>query len=60
MEKETLDREEIARIFEPLKRKADRPAWTGSARRKPSRRPPVNVPPRVIAGDAKESETSKA
>ncbi|MEY4311993.1 MAG: hypothetical protein RLZZ571_763 [Actinomycetota bacterium] len=55
LEKETLDRDEVARIFEPLKRRPERPAWTGSARRKPSRKPPVDVPPR-----ASESETSKA
>ena len=45
LEKETLNREEIARIFEPLKRRPGRPAWTGSARRSPSDRPPVDVPP---------------
>jgi cell division protease FtsH len=43
LEKETLDREEVARIFEPLKRRPERPAWTGSARRVPSNRPPVQV-----------------
>ena len=58
LEKETLDREEVARIFEPLKRRPERPAWTGSARRKPSRKPPVEVPPK--ADDATESETSQA
>jgi cell division protease FtsH len=45
LEKETLNREEIERIFEPLKRRPGRPAWTGSARRNPSDRPPVDVPP---------------
>ncbi len=55
LEKETLDRDEVARIFEPLKRRPERPAWTGSVRRKPSRKPPVEVPPRAI-----DSETSKA
>ena len=44
LDKETLNREEIARIFEPLKRRPLRPAWTGSTRREPSNRPPV-VPP---------------
>ena len=58
LEKETLDREEVARIFEPLKRRPERPAWTGSARRKPSRKPPVEVPPK--ADDATESEKSQA
>ena len=45
LEKETLDREQIARIFEPLSRRPGRPAWTGSPRRTPSERPPVEVPP---------------
>ena len=44
LDKETLGREEIARIFEPLNRRAHRAAWTGSARRTPSDRPPVVVP----------------
>jgi cell division protease FtsH len=49
LEKETLNREEIAAIFEPLKRRPGRPAWTGSARRSPSERPPVDVPPLASA-----------
>jgi cell division protease FtsH len=48
LEKETLNREEIERIFEPLKRRPGRPAWTGSARRNPSDRPPVDVPPLAL------------
>jgi len=43
LEKETLNREEIERIFAPLNRKPERPAWTGSARRVPSSQPPVDV-----------------
>ena len=45
LDKETLGREDIARIFEPLNRKEHRAAWTGSTRRTPSERPPVEVPP---------------
>ena len=48
LEKETLNREEIERIFVPLKRRPGRPAWTGSARRNPSDRPPVDVPPLAL------------
>jgi len=48
LEKETLNREEIERIFEPLNRRPGRPAWTGSARRNPSNRPPVDVPPLAL------------
>jgi cell division protease FtsH len=48
LEKETLNREEIERIFQPLNRRPGRPAWTGSARRSPSDRPPVDVPPLAL------------
>ena len=44
MEKETLDKGEVARIFEPLRRREVRPAWTGSDTRQPSDRPPVEAP----------------
>jgi cell division protease FtsH len=58
LEKETLNREEIARIFEPLKRRPGRPAWTGSARRSPSDRPPVDVPP--LASAAIDTSVTKS
>jgi len=41
MEKETLDKEEVARVFVPLRRRPERPAWTGSPNRSPSAIPPV-------------------
>ncbi|NEE19150.1 cell division protein FtsH, partial [Streptomyces sp. SID7499] len=44
LEKETLGKDEIAEIFAPLVRRPARPAWTGSARRTPSTRPPVLSP----------------
>ena len=43
-DKETLDKEQVARIFEPLHRRPERPAWTGSDRRIPSQIPPVEIP----------------
>jgi cell division protease FtsH len=46
LEKETLGKEQVAEIFEPLRRRPTRPAWTGSARRTPSERGPVPVPVR--------------
>ena len=49
LEKETLDKDEIARIFEPLRRRPVRPAWTGSSRRTPSDRGPVQSPKEVAA-----------
>lgn len=41
MEKETLDKAEVAQVFEALRRRPARPAWTGSERRVPSTIPPV-------------------
>jgi cell division protease FtsH len=43
-DKETLDKAQVARIFEPLRRRPERPAWTGSDRRIPSAIPPVEIP----------------
>jgi cell division protease FtsH len=47
LEKETLDKEEIAKIFKKIKKRNNRPAWTGSSLRIPSRVPPVDVPARI-------------
>jgi cell division protease FtsH len=47
LEKETLDKAEVARVFEPLRRRPVRPAWTGSPMRSPSEIPPVDVPQAV-------------
>ena len=44
LDKETLDKEQIAQVFEPLRRRSQRPAWTGSADRNPSTLPPVEIP----------------
>src|SRR5690349_8856986 len=43
-DKETLDKEQVARIFEHLRRRPERPAWTGSEQRHPSAIPPVEIP----------------
>lgn len=34
-EKETLDKEQVSKIFEPLQRWPKRPPWTGSTRASP-------------------------
>ncbi|NUU20085.1 MAG: ATP-dependent zinc metalloprotease FtsH, partial [Streptomycetaceae bacterium] len=44
LEKETLDRNEVAELFAPVAKRPARPAWTGSSRREPSSRPPVMTP----------------
>ncbi|MEY4323454.1 MAG: hypothetical protein RL410_1235 [Actinomycetota bacterium] len=43
MEKETLNKEDIARIFKPLKVRPAKAPWTGSKKRKPSAIPPVVI-----------------
>lgn len=47
LDKETLDKGEIAEIFEPLTRRPARPAWTGSPERIPSTIPPVDIPQEI-------------
>ncbi len=42
LEKETLDKEQVADIFADIRRRDVRPAWTGSARRRPHERGPVD------------------
>lgn len=52
MDRETLDKAEVAEVFEALRRRPTRPAWTGSERRVPSEQPPVEVPQHVRDRDA--------
>jgi len=47
LDKETLDKAEVAAIFEPLRRRPERPAWTGSPTRIPSTIPPVEIPEEI-------------
>ncbi len=44
LEKETLDKAQIAAIFHDVRMRTPRPAWTGSSRRIPSDLPPVQTP----------------
>ncbi len=44
LEKETLNKEQIAEVFATIVKRPARPAWTGSSRRTPSTRPPVQSP----------------
>ena len=52
LEKETLNKEEIAAIFAKVKSWPKRPAWTGSDNRLPSAKPPVDIPERATPTDA--------
>lgn len=62
MERETLDKSEIEEIFRELTLREPRGAWTGSARRAPDLRGPVEVavleraPAAIAAGEAAEAE----
>ncbi|MCB0916329.1 MAG: ATP-dependent zinc metalloprotease FtsH, partial [Actinobacteria bacterium] len=47
LEKETLNKDEVAVIFADIRRRPARPAWTGSARRQPSMVGPVAIPARA-------------
>ena len=60
LDKETLGRDEIAAIFEPLKRRPQRPAWTGSDTRKPSDRPAVEIPQWILDRDAAATASALA
>jgi cell division protease FtsH len=47
LDRETLDKEEVAEIFVPLRRRSRRPAWTGSPNRVPSTIPPIEIPQEI-------------
>jgi cell division protease FtsH len=47
LDKETLDKAEVAGVFEPLRRRSARPAWTGSPDRNPSAIPPIEIPQEI-------------
>jgi cell division protease FtsH len=47
LEKETLNKQEVATIFNDLRRVPQRPAWTGSHVRIPSNRPPIMTPKEI-------------
>jgi cell division protease FtsH len=56
LEKETLNKEQIAEIFRSIVRRPARPAWTGSSRRTPSTRPPVQSPKELALTNAAQPE----
>jgi len=47
LDKETLDKAEVAEIFTALRLRPARPAWTGSPDRIPSSIPPVEIPQEI-------------
>ena len=60
MDKETLDKAAVARVFEPLRRRSNRPAWTGSDTRHPSVIPPIEVPQEIRDRVIAAAEAAKA
>src|SRR5699024_3346211 len=56
-EKETLDKDEVAKIFQPLRKREPRPAWTGSDNRQPSALPPVRSPKELNGTTADDEGT---
>ncbi len=59
LEKETLNKEEIAVIFAKVNSWPRRPSWTGSSTRIPSQQPPVAVPERLIIKPAVDKKPSR-
>ncbi|MDX6352666.1 MAG: cell division protease FtsH [Streptomyces sp.] len=55
LEKETLNKEQIAEVFKPIIKRPPRPAWTGSSRRTPSTRPPVLSPKELTLTNGAQS-----
>ena len=58
LERETLDRADIAKVFEELQLREPRLAWTGSARRAPDTRGPVLTPSEMAVSEVAISEVS--
>ena len=62
LDRETLDKGEVEEVFTALRRRPERPAWTGSPSRNPSEIPPVEIPQeirdRVAASVTADARTS--
>jgi cell division protease FtsH len=54
LEKETLDKAQIAAVFADVRMHSPRPAWTGSSRRIPSDKPPVRSPKELASANGSE------
>ena len=58
LEKETLDHNQLATIFKPVKKLAERKEWLSSVKRPSSKLPPVAVPKRKASEAATHGEVS--
>lgn len=59
LERETLNKEEIAEIFAKVAPKPERPSWTGSSTRKPSDLPPIPTRMALSNGSVVEAPKEK-
>ena len=59
IDKETLDKEQVATVFADLQRRPVRPSWTGSPDRSPSTVPPVEIPAKVRAAASNGSRPAE-
>ncbi len=58
LERETLDKGEIEEIFAELQLREIRPAWTGSARRRPDERGPVLTPVKAASNGSSNGSSN--
>ena len=59
LEKETLNKEEIEKVFKKVKKVRKRAAWTGSKQRVPSDIPPVALKPAKLKAKAEDKPSEK-
>ena len=60
LEKETILKDEIEKIFAKVKKVRKRPAWTGSSTRQPSSKPPVpHKPVKKVEVESEEVKKPK-
>jgi cell division protease FtsH len=52
LDKETLDHDQLAEIFKPVKKLAKRSQWLSSSKRPTSNKPPVKVPVKKVVAEA--------
>ena len=59
LDKETLDHEQLAEIFKPVKKLAKRTQWLSSSKRPTSNKPPVKVPVKKAIAEAVDTSSEK-
>ncbi|MCF8540349.1 MAG: ATP-dependent zinc metalloprotease FtsH [Aurantimicrobium sp.] len=59
LDKETLDHDQLAQIFKPVKKLAKRSQWLSSSKRPTSNKPPVKVPVKKVVAEAVAPPTEK-